>query len=317
MALEVTISYPQATLGGRISALTTGAMWPTVGRVMEREGMTAAIRSSYHTHNHYCDGECEIAEMIEAAIAAGLSEIGISSHAPLPFETGWNMPPARLASYVDEVRELRERYRDQITVLLSAEIDFIPNDAVERYQEEALFSKGFDYFVGSVHFLGKRSSPRSFDDDEEGFAAILHEEYAGDMAAMTADYYRRLQGVLTMPGVRIVGHMDRIKRWNAGHTYFSGDEPWYHEAVEEFLTAVAASGHIVELNTAGWRRPIGEPYPSRSILRRIGELGIPVTVNSDAHSPDEVVRDFDRAEALLSELGIRPVGLGEVTLRDD
>src|SRR6185312_569924 len=128
---------------------------------------TPALRSSYHTHNHYCDGEGQIAEMVEAAIAAGLSEIGISSHAPLPFATEWNMPPERLTDYVAEVRELQERYRHQISVLLAAEIDYIPNDAVVRFQEEALFPLGFDYFVGSVHFLGKRDSPRSFDDTEE------------------------------------------------------------------------------------------------------------------------------------------------------
>ncbi len=273
--------------------------------------MSAPIRSSYHTHSYYCDGECEIAEMIEAAIDAGLTEVGISSHAPLPFETGWTMDPERLTSYVAEIRKLQQRYHDRIRVLLSAEIDFIPNENVVRYQEESLFPQGFDYFVGSVHFLGERNPPRSYDDDEEGFALILREEYGGDMSAMAADYYRRMQGVLTIPGVRIVGHLDRIKRWNADHAYFTGEESWYREAVEETLRAIAASGHIVELNTSAWRRGFDEPYPSVAILGRIRDLGIPVTVNSDAHTPAEVDADFDRAAALLSELGIQPVSLFE------
>ena len=114
--------------------------------------MTASIRTSYHTHSHYCDGEGEIVEMIDAAIAAGLNEVGITSHAPLPFETDWTMPSEQLPQYAAEVRALQERYRDRITVLFGAEIDYIPGSEVDRFQREQLFPLGFDYFVGSVHF---------------------------------------------------------------------------------------------------------------------------------------------------------------------
>ncbi len=254
--------------------------------------------------------------MIEAGINAGLTQIGISSHAPLPFETGWTINPDRLADYVDEVCALQQRYAGRIRVLLSAEVDFIPNTDVVRYQEESLFPVGFDYFVGSVHFLGTHDRPRSYDDTEEGFVAILEEEYEGDVSAMVADYYRRMQGVLTIPGVRIVGHLDRIKRWNTRRDYFTEEEPWYREAVEEALQAIAASGHIVELNTSAWRRGFDEPYPSVAILERIRDLSIPITVNSDAHTPADVNADFGRAADLLSDLGIRPVTLDEVVPRN-
>jgi histidinol-phosphatase (PHP family) len=273
--------------------------------------MASAHRTSYHTHCRYCDGEGEIAEVIEAAIAAGLDTIGISSHAPLPFDTEWTMPPERLPAYVAEIRALQRRYRDRIEVLLGAEIDFIPDPRVAEFQRAQILPHGFDYFVGSVHFLGDGWPPRSFDDTEAGFRAILHEDYGDDLAAMTTDYLQRLARVLAMPGVEIVGHLDRIKRWNAGKggRYLNGDEPWYLDAVEGLLRDIAASGKIVELNTAGWRRGLGEPYPSRAILARCGELGIPITINSDSHTPGEVAAGFAEASALLSELGIEPVRL--------
>ena len=271
--------------------------------------MAEAIRASYHTHSHYCDGQGQIAEVIEAAIDAGLSEVGISSHAPLPFATDWTMPPESLAHYVDEVHQLQEGYGDRINVLLGAEIDFIPGAEFVTYQERAIFPLGFDYFVGSVHFLGRQNPPRSFDGTEQEFREILNEEYEGDIAAMVIDYYHRMSQVPSIPGVKIVGHLDLIKRWNAAHTYFTGEEPWYVAAVEEVLYAISASSRIVELNTAGWRKGLGEPYPSRSILARCRDLGIPVTVNSDAHTPDDVVAGFDQARALLAEIGIVPVRL--------
>lgn len=278
---------------------------------MGQHTMSSLIQTSYHTHSHYCDGQGEIVEMVEAALEAGLTEVGISSHAPLPFETEWTMPPERLQSYAAEVREVQQRYRDRIAVLFGAEIDFIPNPNVARYQRDEIFPLGFDYFVGSVHFLGHRSPPRSFDGTEEEFRAILTEEYEGDIAAMASDYYARLREVLTIPGVKIVGHLDLIKRWNAEGTYFTGNEQWYRAAVDETLSAIAASGHIVELNTAGWRKGLGAPYPSAAILSRIRDLGIPVTVNSDAHTPADVDAGFDEARSFLAELGIRPVSLGD------
>lgn len=271
------------------------------------------IRTSYHTHSHYCDGEGEIAAVVEAAIAAGLTEIGISSHAPLPFVSDWNMPIDQLPRYVEEVHKLRRRYQDRIRVLLAAEIDYIPTDEVARFQMTEIFPLGFDYFVGSVHFLGQRNPPRGFDGTEGEFRELLFEEYDGDMESMATDYYTRMQGVLTFPHVKIVGHLDRIKRWNAEHTYFSGDESWYRAAVERTLEAIAASGHIVELNTSGWRQGLGEPYPSVEILRRISELGIPVTVDSDSHTPGDVDAGFAQAASLLADIGIQPVTLGDLS----
>ncbi|HVB63998.1 MAG TPA: histidinol-phosphatase [Nitrolancea sp.] len=271
--------------------------------------MTEPIGSSYHTHSHYCDGQGQISEMIEAAIDAGLSEIGISSHAPVPFATDWTIPPDRLAAYAAEVHELEQRYRDRIKVRFGLEIDYIPHAEVAAFQQSMIFPLGFDYFVGSVHFLGHRYPPGDFDGSDQEFREILDEEYAGDIAAMVTDYYQRMSQVPTIPGVKIIGHLDRIKRWNAGHRYFSGDEPWYREAVEQTLQSLATFGTIVELNTSGWRNGLGEPYPSSAILARCGELGIPITINSDAHTPGDVVAGFDQAHTLLADLGIVPVRL--------
>ncbi|HZT96396.1 MAG TPA: PHP domain-containing protein [Chloroflexota bacterium] len=59
----------------------------------------SALHSSLHTHNHYCDGDSTIDQVVEAAVACGLARLGISSHAPLPFGTEWTMDPRELESY--------------------------------------------------------------------------------------------------------------------------------------------------------------------------------------------------------------------------
>jgi len=95
----------------------------------------------------------------------------------------------------------RERYAGRIDVVLGMEIDFIPDSAVSAFQRQMLASHGFDYLVGSVHFLGESQPPRSFDGTETGFREILDVDYEGAIEAMVADYYRRLSLVPTVSNV--------------------------------------------------------------------------------------------------------------------
>jgi len=120
------------------------------------------------------------------------------------------------------------------------------------------------------------------------------------------DYYARVMQVLSVPGVAIVGHFDLLERWNADGRYFRGDEPWYRAAVEDALVAVARSGLLLELNTAGWRKGLHDCYPARWILERCAALGIPIIVNSDAHEPGQITWEFERAERHLASLEIEP-----------
>ena len=60
----------------------------------------------------------------------------------------------------------------------------------------------------------------------------------------------------------------------------------------------------MEVSTAGLRKPAGELYPARGFLELCVQARIPVALSSDAHRPEEVGADYDRALELLAELGI-------------
>lgn len=263
-------------------------------------------RWSYHTHNRYCDGAGEIEDVVREALARGLQRLGISSHAPLPFSPHWTVAVDQLDEYIRDVRSLQDRYSGQIDVTLGAEIDFIPDQRVADFQAEKLLSRPFQYFVASVHFLGHGYPPMQFNARQGAFRKLLDEEYGGYARSMVEDYYARVRGAVTIPKVRVVGHLDLIKRWNGNGKYFSDSEPWYRAAVDETLEAIAAGGQTVELNTSGWLKGQDEPYPATWILERCKDLGIPLTVSSDGHKPDHVTYEFSRAEASLSDLGIAP-----------
>ena len=69
------------------------------------------------------------------------------------------------------------------------------------------------------------------------------------------------------------------------------------------LRAIKAAGVAIELNTAGWRKPVGEAYPAPDLLAQAAALGIPLAFGSDAHHPADVGADFGRAATLARECG--------------
>jgi histidinol-phosphatase (PHP family) len=77
------------------------------------------------------------------------------------------------------------------------------------------------------------------------------------------------------------------------------------------IDAIAASGCVIELNTAGWHKPCAEAYPAPEFLELACSAGVPLVISSDAHAPEEVGRDFDRAIALAKAAGYRETQLFE------
>jgi histidinol-phosphatase (PHP family) len=272
---------------------------------------------NYHTHSRWCDGQGDIEDVVRAALDAGLRQVGISSHAPAPFTATYALPFADLAAYRAEVLRVRDAYRGRIDVLLGLELDALP--ALRAFNRDEVLSLGFDYGIGSIHFLraDDAGQPWPLDLSNERFAALLADRFGGDIRALVTEHYDLIAGLAGYPGVNIVGHLDRgVKLWNVDDRYFSEDAPWYRAAVESALRTLAAAGTIVELSTGGWRRGLPDPFPSPWIVRRCRDLGIRVTINSDAHRPTEIVADYDRALAVLREAGYGGIATFDVERRE-
>jgi histidinol-phosphatase (PHP family) len=62
---------------------------------------------------------------------------------------------------------------------------------------------------------------------------------------------------------------------------------------------------VIEINTGGIaRKYVNEQYPSTWILEEIRLRNIPVTINSDAHSAENIACMFDEMYELCKELGL-------------
>jgi len=77
------------------------------------------------------------------------------------------------------------------------------------------------------------------------------------------------------------------------------------------VNAIADAGVAVEVSTAGLSKPVRELYPHPEFLAACRARDVPVTLASDAHSPDVVGRDFDQALELLRGAGYETVTVFE------
>ena len=75
----------------------------------------------------------------------------------------------------------------------------------------------------------------------------------------------------------------------------------------ETADAIEAAGVCVEVSAAGLHKTVGELYPDRELLAACHERGVPITLASDAHRPEHVGRDLDRAAAFAREIGYETI----------
>ena len=262
--------------------------------------------TNYHGHCHYCDGQEAPEAYVKAAIGQGMRGYGFSSHAPLPYDFSWPMPPEKLPAYRQEIAALQQRYADQLPIYCGLEIDYIPHVTGPnhpRWQELAL-----DYTIGSVHFVDffPDGRPWEIDGSHDVFLEGLEAIFGGDVQQAVERYYALIRQMVVEDTPNIVGHLDKIKLQSEGGQLFDEAAPWYRTAVQQTLEVIADRGVIVEVNTRGlYKQKTSEPYPSWWILKEMRALDIPITLNSDAHHPHEVTAFFPEMVARLRQLGFR------------
>jgi histidinol-phosphatase (PHP family) len=246
------------------------------------------MRIDYHTHTRLSDGTGKPVDYARAARERGIAEIGLSDHAPITGRAvSWAMRPADLAEYVRLVRDA-QRAVPKVSVKLGLEVDYLPGcDAWVRVLA-AMYP--WDYFLGSVHFLGEFPVDRAAADWQ-------HE----DLAARWREYFALWADAARSGLFDALAHPDLPKKFGFRP---AGDLTPLHE---EALRVVAAAGVAIEVSTGGLRQPCHEIYPAPEFLRLACRLGIPVTLGSDAHRPEDVGRDFDQAVALLRSCGYSQV----------
>ena len=234
----------------------------------------------------------------EVAEERGIAELGVAEHiyrftAALEI---WQHPFWRRYAH-DDLDEYCGFVREETDLRLGIEMDFVPGR--EDRISTVLDGRDWDYVVGSVHFLRDHSL------DTEDYSVWG----AGESADKVWRRYFETVAESARSGLYdIIGHPDLVKVWGSDAPQPDRDPRYFYEpAVEAF----AEAGVAVELSTAGWRKPVGEQYPAVPFLEMLVDAGCPLALSSDAHVPDQLGFEYERAVELLESLGVREIAVFE------
>ena len=229
----------------------------------------------------------------ETAAERGIQELGVSEHIHRFYEAlqVWDHPFWREWAS-DDLDEYVAFVREDTDLRLGIEADFVAGR--EDRMGSLLEGYDWDYVIGSVHFLKDQAL------DMRGAYDIWDR---GDSAEKVWRRYFLTLAEAARSGIYdVMAHPDLVKVWGRGAPVPEGDlRRFYEPAVE----AIAEAGVAVEVSTAGLRKPVGEIYPARPFLEMVLEAGAPISLSSDAHVPDHLGYGYDRAVALLEDLGVK------------
>jgi histidinol-phosphatase (PHP family) len=260
-------------------------------------------------HMHLRDPDERVDHTVEAverflpvASERGLDEIGFTEHVYYFTQTRhlWNEQYMLercvydIEAYVAAVLAAKER---GLPVKLGLEVDYVPGR--ERELAEALAPYPWDFLLGSVHFVDGFPV-----DSEPGLVEKLgpHEAWRR--------YFVWLRNAARSGLFDSLSHPDLAK--HHGPRPDAETVQWLHE---ETADAIEAAGVCIEVSSAGLYKPVGELYPDRDLLVACRERGVPITTASDAHVPQNVGRDLDRAVTYARDAGYETVTVFDVRQR--
>jgi len=102
--------------------------------------LIGSLCADWHVHTNWSDGTATPRVMVEAALARGLTMIGLTDHS---YRVKRNF-----AAYVTALRRVQARYRDRISVLVGVEVDIRKDGTLELSDSQL---DQLDFVIASIH----------------------------------------------------------------------------------------------------------------------------------------------------------------------
>jgi histidinol-phosphatase (PHP family) len=260
-----------------------------------QNGGITLIRANYHTHTYRCKHAVgEVIDYAKAAVDAGLDILGMSEHTPLPGNK-WlemRMDMNELEGYIKAIGDAKESF-PQLKILTGMECEYL-KEHHNFYSEELLGKYKFDYLSASAHFFPFKGDWKSGWDIRTKYELMAYAEYLAEMMRIGLFDY--------------VAHPDIF-----GGTYHTWDENTI--ACSKYICEAAEAFKVpLEINAYGFRKGTRQTsegtrymYPWEPFWKIASEYNLFVTVNSDAHRPQDVVGRMDDALLLADKYNLKLV----------
>jgi histidinol-phosphatase (PHP family) len=235
---------------------------------------------------------------LEVASERGVEVLGVSEHV-YRFRQAlevWQHPFWR-ESARDDLDAYCEFVRDETELALGIEADFV--QGAEDRMAGLLDDRDWDYVIGSIHFLRDAAL------DMRGDWDIWR---SGDPHKVWTRYFETLGEAARSGLFDVLAHPDLVKVWGQAAPVPDRDPRFYYELAME---GIAESDVAIEVSTAGLRKPVGEIYPAPAFLEMCLEVGRPVALSSDAHTPNELAYRYEDALEYLERVGVDRIAVFE------
>ncbi len=254
------------------------------------------MKYDYHMHSSFsADSDSDAVDMIEQAIKLGLKEICFTEHQDFEYPNIYPGSPIFTLdtnTYIQQLNELKEKYKNQISIKTGVELGLQPN--ITQILKEYTSSYSFDFIIGSIH-LANGEDPY-YPDFWKGYEQ--HDrirQYYESMLACVRSY----------KDFDVCGHLDYLVRYapvKSNEDIYST----HSDIIDVILKELIVSGKGIEINTSGYRYGLGHSNPHEDMLKRYKELGGEIiTIGSDAHKPEHIAADFALAKEVLIKSGFR------------
>lgn len=254
-------------------------------------------RADFHMHTEFSgDSEAPVRAMLDAALERGMEAVCITDHIdedyPEDSETGTNPFLFDLDQYFQVLREIKKEYADRLDLRIGVELGLQPHLG-ERYRK-LIETYPFDFVIGSLHVIHGM----------DPYDGVIFE------GRSDADVYREAfqataENLDQVKDFDVLGHLDYVVRYGR-HQAREYSYRAFSDEIDEILKKVIHMGKGIEMNMGGFKYGLGFCNPHPDVIRRYRELGGEIiTVGADAHRPEHVAFDFEKAGDILRACGFR------------
>lgn len=255
----------------------------------------------YHSHHNRCGHALGgIEDYVKEAIKKNFKEIGISDHFPIgaiyndpQFQEdfkGASMSVEEFPDYVNEIKELREKYKDKIAIKISTEVGFsTPGRALTRQQKvlDPFIDEDIDYLLAGIHDIKWHESP-IYTIDGKNNSALL-KEYGEEQ--IHVNYFGKIEKLVDTNYFDVIAHFDYNRILVSPNKPNYSEKAW--QVLLNLLDKIKNKGIAVEINTSGILKGFEVQFPSDIIVKELIDRNVPLTLGSDSHNPIHIGNLFD------------------------
>lgn len=252
------------------------------------------LKHNYHTHTVYCHHAYNTAEeMIVAAINFGYKTIGFSEHAPLKPRRNFRLNTNELDDYINEINQLKYKYKDQIEVLCGFECEYHRDEKL--YYQNIKNMKGVDYLILGNHNMGNPHNAQEWNVANVNLQMYCEQLIDGIKSELFA----------------MIAHPDFIFRYYP---------TWDHHCIDisnKMIQQAIQSNIPFEFNLNGLaNKRTSMDYPNDEFWKIVSKAPLKVLIQADAHQIEAMNKTiYERGIKLIKEWGLQKNIIDKLNLK--